>query len=143
MSARRESVRFTITEADIGRYVRRISTGDVGRVRMDPGNGWLHPAPLPYEWRRHSHDLEYVEVSVPEASDGVPDWSDRPLPEDAEIDAAHPTATGRHDLFLEAMRLVGARHSKDGLVCLVNWLLSKASRPVSTPEFRAVATESR
>ncbi len=53
-----------------------------------------------------------------------PEWDgDTPLPEDDAIRAAHPTRTGRHDLYAEAMRLVGARHSKGGLVELVNWLL--------------------
>lgn len=58
----------------------------------------------------------------------MPAWAlgaggDTSLPEDAEIDAAFPTRSGRHDLYAEAMRLVGARCSKGGLVALVNWLL--------------------
>ena len=48
---------------------------------------------------------------------------DKPLPEDAAIDAAHPLRSNRHDLYQEAMRLVGAKHSKSALVDLVNWLL--------------------
>lgn len=48
---------------------------------------------------------------------------DQPLPEDDAIKAAHPTRSGRHDLYEEAMRLVGAKHSKAALVELVNWLL--------------------
>lgn len=52
-----------------------------------------------------------------------PKWDDVPLPEDEKIDAVHPTRSGRHDLYTEAMRLVGARRSKRGLVDLVNWLL--------------------
>jgi hypothetical protein len=48
---------------------------------------------------------------------------DIPLPEDDAIKAAHPLQPGRHDLYAEAMRLVGARHSKAGLVELVTWLL--------------------
>jgi hypothetical protein len=55
--------RFDITGADIGRYVRRISTGEIGRVSKDPGNNWLHPGVV-YEWRRYRDDLEYVEVSA-------------------------------------------------------------------------------
>lgn len=51
------------------------------------------------------------------------DRDDKPLPEDAAIDAAFPTRSGRHDLYQEAMRLVGARFSKAGLVALVHWLL--------------------
>ena len=44
---------------------------------------------------------------------------------DAAIDEAFPTNTGRHDLYAEALRLVGARDSKAELVELVNWLLAK------------------
>lgn len=53
-------------------------------------------------------------------------WDDLPLPEDAEIRAAHPVTSGRDDLYMEGMRLVGARRSKGGLVELVTWLLLKA-----------------
>lgn len=56
-------------------------------------------------------------------------WDDKPLPEDAEIEAAHPVRTKQHARYAEAMRLVGARHSKGGLVALVNWLLSLAGEP--------------
>jgi hypothetical protein len=55
-------------------------------------------------------------------------WADSPLPEDDAIKAAHPTRTGRHDLYAEAQRLVSARHSKAGLVELVNWLLVQAEQ---------------
>lgn len=48
---------------------------------------------------------------------------DHPLPEDKQIEAAHPMESGNHAAFQEAMRLVGARHSKSGPVNLVNWLL--------------------
>lgn len=47
-------------------------------------------------------------------------------PEAAAIRAAHPLISGRHDLYMEAMRLVGARHSKGDLVDLVTWLLLRA-----------------
>ena len=53
--------------------------------------------------------------------------SDQPLPEDDAISAAHPLRSGRHDLYAEAMRLVGARHSKAGLVDLVTWLLLRTA----------------
>ncbi|MGI4942062.1 MAG: hypothetical protein ACRYHQ_16125 [Janthinobacterium lividum] len=58
--------RFGITPADLGRYVRRISTGEVGRVARDPGNGWLHTG-IKYEWRGIADDLEYVEVTAADA----------------------------------------------------------------------------
>ena len=51
--------------------------------------------------------------------------TDQPLPEDEAISDAHPSRTGRHDLYDEAMRLVGAKHSKQALVLLVNWLLTE------------------
>lgn len=52
-------------------------------------------------------------------------WDDdKPIPEDADILAAHPINTGRHDLYAEAMRMVGAKRSKGALVDLVNWLLA-------------------
>lgn len=54
------------------------------------------------------------------------EWGDQPLPEDAEIAAAHPLRSGRDDLYGEAMRLVGARRSKAAIVELVTWLLLKA-----------------
>ena len=50
-------------------------------------------------------------------------WDDAPLPEDEAIAEAHPTRSGKHETYAEAMRLVGARRSKAGLVTLVNWLL--------------------
>jgi hypothetical protein len=59
----------------------------------------------------------------------VNEWDDRPIPEDAEIHAAFPTRSERHDLYAEAMRLVGAKRSKGELVKLVNWLLHKAEKP--------------
>lgn len=53
---------FDITPSDIGRYVRRISTGEIGKIRRDPGNGWLHPGVV-YEWKAYRDDLEYVEIA--------------------------------------------------------------------------------
>lgn len=52
---------------------------------------------------------------------------DQPLPEDDKIKAAHPSRTGRHGLYQMAMRLVGAKKSKQALVHLVNWLLRERS----------------
>ena len=56
-------------------------------------------------------------------------WDDdKAIPEDAAIKAAHPLRSGRHDIYQEAMRMVGAKHSKGGLVELVNWLLVRAAK---------------
>ncbi len=52
---------FDITADDVGRYVRQISTGQVGRVERDRGNGWLHPGVV-YEWQSCRDDFEYVTV---------------------------------------------------------------------------------
>lgn len=55
----------------------------------------------------------------------IPIWTDddKPLAEEADIVAAHPTNSGSDETFVEALRMVGAKRSKYGLVALVNWLL--------------------
>ncbi len=50
---------------------------------------------------------------------------DRPIPQDAEIAAAHPTETKRHGIYANAHAMVSAKHSKGALVDMVNWLLCK------------------
>ena len=66
--------------------------------------------------------------------EGTDCWAeDKDLPEDGAIFAAHPTNTGRHDLYSEAMRLVGAKHSKGALVLLVNWLLWRLEEDPRNP----------
>jgi len=40
-----------------------------------------------------------------------------------KINEAHPLETGRHDIYEQAMEMVGNRHGKYELVDLVNWLL--------------------
>ena len=55
--------RFTLTEHDIGRHVRRKSSGAIGIVRKDAGNGWIHPSVV-YEWGNYRDDLEFVTVTV-------------------------------------------------------------------------------
>ena len=51
--------------------------------------------------------------------------SDKPLPEDGAICDAHPLVTGDYALYMEAMRIVGAKRSKGALVDVVNWLLHR------------------
>jgi hypothetical protein len=56
-------------------------------------------------------------------------WSDKTIPEVDAINAAHPLNSKdpkADERFLEALRMVGANHSKYALVNLVNWLLSRA-----------------
>lgn len=60
---------------------------------------------------------------------------DKPIPEDDEIDAAHPMEDAnesdktRWHRYQEALRMVGAKHSKYALVDLVNWLLKRLDSP--------------
>lgn len=56
-----------------------------------------------------------------------------------EIRAAHPLRSKRHDLYAEAMRLVGERHAKGDLVDLVTWLLLRAERAESKAKAYALA----
>lgn len=66
-------------------------------------------------------------------------WDDRELSREEEeaIHEAFPTRSGRHELYAEAMRLVGAKRSKGELVKLVNWLLHRAQPPSSTNDVEA------
>lgn len=73
--------------------------------------------------RKVMEQRRYIGLLVEIERQRIAEWSDKPLPEDEAISAAHPIETDRHDLYAEAMRLVGARHSKHKLVGLVNWLL--------------------
>jgi len=70
-------------------------------------------------------------------------WDRKPLPEDAAIEAAHPLKTERHDLYAEAMRLVGARHSKSDLVDLVNWLLHEREAAKTKLEMLVAMTKEK
>lgn len=53
---------FTCTKDDLGRHVREISSGKIGVVKKDPGNGWIFPS-IRYEWDYHADDLEYVVIT--------------------------------------------------------------------------------
>lgn len=55
--------RFEIADDDLGRYVRRKSIGQIGRVKRDPRNGWLYPDVV-YEWESCRDDLEYVLIET-------------------------------------------------------------------------------
>lgn len=60
------------------------------------------------------------------AADEPMSEQDQPIPEDEKIRAAFPTRSGDHETYAEAMRMVGAKHSKQALIELVNWLLMRA-----------------
>lgn len=75
---------------------------------------------IAHEWRRRA---EAAEARLVELSPAAWTEDDQELPEDAAIREAFPTRSGRHDLYGEAMRLVGAKRSKGALVALVTWLL--------------------
>ncbi len=59
------------------------------------------------------------------------DNDDRPLPEDDAIEASHPMESEDpevHMVYVEALRMVGAKHSKYALVDLVHWLLMRLKK---------------
>ncbi len=75
-----------------------------------------------------AHMLEFEDrAKCKVTTKALPEWTeaDQPLPEDEAIREAFPTRSGRHDLYVEALRLVGAKRSKFALVDLVNWLLHR------------------
>lgn len=74
-------------------------------------------AKLPYE-----DDNRKPEDVLKQWAKWFQDQADKKAEED-QIFAATPMQTGRHDIYAEAMRLVGNRKSKSDLVELVNWLL--------------------
>jgi hypothetical protein len=86
--------------------------------------------PMEFRNQRDNVDLDQLEA-LPELVGRyigtLTAWTeeDKDLPEDRDIIAAHPTETGKHDLYLQALRLVEAKRSKYALVDLVNWLLSR------------------
>lgn len=59
---------------------------------------------------------------------------EKALPEYYEINKVHPTRSGDHATYAEAMRLVGARQSKYALVDLVNWLLHREKQALAEVE---------
>lgn len=88
--------------------------------------GWEYKSGMPFA----DQDIEpYATAKRRAIAAGLllsdePVWNqDQPLPEDAEIAEAQPVKSGRHATYIEAMRLVGAKHSKGALVSLMNWLL--------------------
>lgn len=56
---------FDLKYPDIGRWVQRISTGEVSKVRQDSVNGHIHIG-ICYEWERFRDDFHFVKI-VPEA----------------------------------------------------------------------------
>jgi predicted small metal-binding protein len=53
---------------------------------------------------------------------------DKPLAEQAQIDAAFPTRSKNHNFINDALRMVGAKFTKWGLVALVHWLLMERAQ---------------
>lgn len=92
--------------------VRELDTGLCDTAfwpLMSPENGWKRDEQGEEAWKARS---------------------DKPLPDyDDAIKAAFPTRSGRHDLYAEAARMVGARYSKAGLIALVNMLLHRIDNP--------------
>lgn len=90
------------------------------------------PADIAEEQRKFDELVEmttaFVRKQITKAGMEPPSWEDGTLPEDAAIDEAFPTRSESHDTYAQAMRLVGARRSKQGLVALVNWLLFRIAK---------------
>lgn len=53
------------------------------------------------------------------------EWQDRDDELTEAIDELHPCETGDHQTYTKAMELIGNRHSKGSLVCLVNYFLAR------------------
>jgi|GEM_PF-4602460 len=81
---------------------------------------------LKAEIDRLNEVIEYLQAEIDKR---LPDWTDEdlPLPEDADIEAAHPKITRKYEIYDEAYRMVSAKRSKDSLVNLVNWLLTRST----------------
>lgn len=102
--------------------------------------------PRAYDWQDKPHRIVYDLCREVEAQDVAittlraeverltaltAAWApsgDETLPEDKQIASIHPTKSGDHDGYMEAMRLVGAKRSKGALVDLVHWLLTFKAR---------------
>lgn len=78
--------------------------------------------------------LEALPNAMQKYIESLTAWSDedRPLPEDSKIEEAHPLNSGEHELYAEAVRMVGAKRSKYALVDLVHWLLVRLKTEVKT-----------
>lgn len=93
--------------------------------------------------RREGSKIEQAKAALAAAAlpaqGALTQWAspdDQPLAEDAEIDAAHPVNVSDpavHEVYQEALRMVGARRSKYGLVNLVHWLLWKNKEATALP----------
>ncbi len=87
--------------------------------------------PVTYEEIVAEHEARKTAEPMPSQAEEN-EWADRPTPEDAAIQAVFPTRSDRHDLYMEAQRLVHDRHGKFALVAMVNWLLHRIEgRPVA------------
>ena len=82
------------------------------------------------DWHANDSDIDsladLLATARAEGAAAALEWTDedRGIPEDDAIDAVHPAHTNQHhDLYGEAMRMVGAKRSKGALVDLVTWLL--------------------
>lgn len=89
--------------------------GGEGGDAVVPGGMWIvRSGECPNCGKKPSHEEKLGDES-----------SDKPIPEDAEIQVNHPHLSGSHETYAEAMRMVGAKRSKGALVDLVNWLLMR------------------
>lgn len=120
-------VKYKMLADDYQREIEahRQSRAVLAMVATDVEGVWL--------WQGDAHDhLKSLTAPIVMSAETLrqlvgPSADDKPIPEDADIEAAHPLAQKppRHDLYAQALRMVGAKHSKYALVDLVHWLLSR------------------
>lgn len=122
---------FNVDDPRGGVFVLDVGDVDVEHVRLRHDDYDFVPEGLPgapsveegARWRAEREEKRrYHGKARPEEESKDVDLSAR-----AEISAAHPLKTDRHDLYREAMRLVGPRKSRMDLTELVNWLLVRAT----------------
>lgn len=126
-SVMREQVALRKRVAELERQLHEPGYVDALRGACE---GVAELIPMEFRQKRENEDLDQLEA-LPELVGRyigtLTAWTDedKDLPEDRQITEAHPTETGRHDLYLQALRFVEAKRSKYALVDLVNWLLSR------------------
>lgn len=109
----KESIDSDVLRAD---YPQDMVDAELREMGLDPTDVGARGVALVEKLKANRTDKPLL----PEWGD---DYEDQPIAEDEQIHKAFPTRSGRHDLYAEAMRMVGAKRSKGALVALVTWLL--------------------
>ncbi|MDB4942989.1 MAG: hypothetical protein JWP97_2523 [Labilithrix sp.] len=110
------------------KFVWAESESEPIRARETAEGSHVDPAIVRAAERDDAREAEEARLIADPNFARVPVTASASLSEAEEIKAAHPLRSGRHDLYAEAMRLVGERHAKGALVELVTWLLLRAEQ---------------